>query len=156
MNAFHYLLVLTLMLTLDAAWIGGNKAMYTNAVQAIQKAPLHANMLAVVLSYAFIYVGMVCIALPAITRPERDDPSKEPRSVLETLRRSVIYAGGLGLVVYGVYNATTKALLHRYPWKVAVADTVWGSFMFTAVSFLTLVIVDACTRKKGEKCRRLE
>ena len=135
------------MLTLDAAWITGNMGMYKSAVRDIQLQPLKANILATVLSYAFIYGALVLIALPSITRPERDGNNKTMTDA-ETFKRSVIYAGGLGLVIYGVYNTTTKALLHRYPWKVCVADTLWGSVMFTMVSFLTLIVVNACVKKK--------
>jgi uncharacterized membrane protein len=133
---------LIFMLALDAVWITGNRTMYTNAVRDVQLQPLKVNVVATVLSYAFIYGAMLLIAMPAITRPNHGN--KQSMTALETLKRSAIYAGGLGLVIYGVYNMTTKALLHRYPWKVGIADTLWGTVMFTTVCFLTLVVVKAC------------
>ena len=35
-----------------------------------------------------------------------------------------------GLCIYGVYDFTTLALLKGYDWKFAVADILWGGFLF--------------------------
>lgn len=47
--------------------------------------------------------------------------------------KSVQEAGLLGAAVYAVYDFTSLAILKKYEWTMAVADTVWGSVLFAAV-----------------------
>lgn len=35
-----------------------------------------------------------------------------------------------GVAIYGVYDFTNYALLDRYDWKFAIADTLWGGLLF--------------------------
>ena len=44
----------------------------------------------------------------------------------------------LGFVVYGVYNTTNFATMNKYSLKVSIIDTVWGTILFTLVSYLTM------------------
>jgi uncharacterized membrane protein len=41
----------------------------------------------------------------------------------------------LGLAVYAVYDFTNLATLKRYDWRFAVADSIWGGVLFTAVFY---------------------
>lgn len=47
--------------------------------------------------------------------------------------KSVQEAGLLGAAVYAVYDFTSLAILKKYEWTMAVADTVWGSVLFASV-----------------------
>ena len=40
----------------------------------------------------------------------------------------------LGLVIYGVYETTSKALLSEWKWSTVLIDTIWGSIFFGLVS----------------------
>ena len=149
MNAFHYLFALLFMGTLDAAWIGGNKTMYREAVESIQAQPMQVNIPAVLLSYAVIYVALVCVALPSVLRKHSDLHFFREYSALELFKRSMKYGGSLGFLIYAVYNLTTKAILYKYPWKVCVLDTTWGTVLFTFVCFFTALITKACQAHRG-------
>ena len=140
MAPLHYVLVLVFMLAFDAVWIGSNVKFYGNAVSDIQLQPMKVNILATVLAYVFIYVTLVRIALPAVERSGKADGADRNCRQAELAKSCVIHAGGLGILVYGVYNLTTKALLTKYPWKVCALDTMWGGVMFTAVCFCTMLI----------------
>ena len=39
----------------------------------------------------------------------------------------------LGAATYAVYDFTSLAILKKYEWTMAVADTVWGSVLFASV-----------------------
>jgi len=43
-----------------------------------------------------------------------------------------------GFIVYGVYNFTNYSTLTHYTLKLAVLDTLWGTFAFGVVSALLL------------------
>lgn len=39
----------------------------------------------------------------------------------------------LGLVCYGIYDLTNRAVLENFPLKMVVVDMVWGTLLFTLV-----------------------
>ena len=41
-----------------------------------------------------------------------------------------------GLAVYAVYDFTVMAVFKDYPLYMAVADALWGAFLFTAIFWL--------------------
>lgn len=51
-------------------------------------------------------------------------------------KKSISEAFLLGFCVYGVYDATTYALLKKYSLKVAITDTLWGGTLFAIVTWL--------------------
>ena len=42
-----------------------------------------------------------------------------------------------GLIVYGVYETTTYALLKNWHIKTVIIDTLWGGVLMSAVTWLT-------------------
>ena len=40
---------------------------------------------------------------------------------------SLVYGMGVGLLAYGVFNATNYAILRDWPIKIAIIDTLWGT-----------------------------
>lgn len=42
----------------------------------------------------------------------------------------------LGLLVYGVYNGTNHAILNDWSLETSIKDTMWGVFVFGAVSWV--------------------
>jgi uncharacterized membrane protein len=48
--------------------------------------------------------------------------------------------GLLGLVIYGVYDTTTLALLRGWDTNLAIIDILWGTTLFSLTTFLTLKI----------------
>ncbi len=52
------------------------------------------------------------------------------------LRSSVIHGAFLGFLIYGVYDFTNRAILENYPTAMVVIDVIWGSALFTAVTYI--------------------
>ena len=48
--------------------------------------------------------------------------------------KSIAEAMLLGIVIYGAYELTTKALIKNWRWKTVVLDTVWGGVLFGLVT----------------------
>lgn len=50
---------------------------------------------------------------------------------------SFIRGSLFGLISYGIYNGTNYSTIHKYSWKVAMYDTLWGTLLsgFIAVLF---------------------
>jgi uncharacterized membrane protein len=54
---------------------------------------------------------------------------------LATIPTSATSAFLMGASVYGVYDMTNLATLVNYDWRFAIADTMWGGVIFTAVYY---------------------
>ena len=105
------LLTAVVLLTLDSLYIYSIGDLFTNTIKAVQHAPLRLNIGGAVACYILLITGVYYFLL--------------------LKRASLTQAFLLGLLVYGVYETTTLALLKRWPVKVAVLDTLWGATLFT-------------------------
>jgi uncharacterized membrane protein len=127
-------LVIVLIAIGDAVWIGSNMKMYRTVTEAVQKQPMVVDRSAAALAYVCLFVLLYCYALPNVRR------HIQPFSTLyDKLVASAYYGGGLGLMTYGIYNFTTKAILANYTWKVAVLDTLWGGLLATLVCLIVVL-----------------
>lgn len=122
------ILSLPILLAVDMAWIVPHLSMYTEATQAVQGgAPVEVRKVWAAASYACLWVALVAFVLPAF-----------PEGAPWTLRDLFMKATLLGLVLYGVYNFTSLALLKDYSIHVAMKDTLWGGALFTIVTWIML------------------
>ena len=78
------------------------------------------DLLAAVLCYAFLVGGLYYFII------------RERRSWKE--------AGLLGLVIYGVYETTTKAVLKNWDWFTVLIDTMWGTVLFSVSTVATYAL----------------
>ena len=52
-------------------------------------------------------------------------------------KKPVIDAFLLGIVIYGVYDATNMATIAKWTWKTVIMDTLWGGVLFAATYYIT-------------------
>jgi uncharacterized membrane protein len=82
-----------------------------------------------VLVYIFLSLGLIVFVLP-------------PSALLFGI--PVVVRGALfGLVVYGVYETTNGALLHRWPVSLMITDIVWGIFSSAITAFVVTSMLPA-------------
>ena len=55
---------------------------------------------------------------------------------VQGLNMTLFYGFFLGLVVYGVFDLTNRAIIENYPLPMVIVDMAWGSFLFTATAFI--------------------
>ncbi|MCB0378374.1 MAG: DUF2177 family protein [Bdellovibrionales bacterium] len=53
-------------------------------------------------------------------------------------RELIFKAAFLGLVVYGIFDFTNRAILAHYPWPMVILDVTWGTFVFGLTAYLSL------------------
>jgi uncharacterized membrane protein len=112
-----------LMLAMDFVWLKTNYDMYAKNTEAIQKAPMAVRRIPAVMSYLLMVLALALV----LWIPE-----------LRLFQRWLV-ASTLGLIIYGVYNATNAALLKDYDTLVALKDTLWGTFLLgTTVGIVSL------------------
>jgi uncharacterized membrane protein len=117
------------VLILDAIWLTSMKSSYNAMVQRVQHAPLTVKYIHAVASYICVVLGVVFFAVPLARA------SGYPKFLA-----AVLYGGGLGLVVYGVWNFTNLAVFKDYDLVMGMTDLTWGIVLFTLVTYVLLNI----------------
>jgi uncharacterized membrane protein len=107
MDATKFLVVMGVLLGIDMIWLftGGQYSVQMHA--RIQRAPVSFRYIAAIP----VYAAMAWLLLQAT---------------------SVRQAALLGLSAYTIYDFTSYALLNEYDLGFAVADALWGGFLFAA------------------------
>jgi len=106
-----------LLLILDGIFIYTISDMFKQQIMSVQGSPMKVNMMGAILCYLFLIGGLNYFIL----KP----------------RRSVMDAFILGIVIYGVYETTTYALLKKWSIRTVMTDTLWGGILFALTTYLT-------------------
>ncbi len=113
---------------LDAVWLGVVAApVYKAEIGSMMAA--QPDVAAAVAFYAMFLVALVYFVIKPDT----------PRA----LRARLIDAAAFGLVTYGTWDLTSKAVFKDFTWKVVAVDLIWG----VAASTLTTFVVDRVLRR---------
>jgi uncharacterized membrane protein len=92
-------------------------SVFRSQVFDVQRSPLRINIVGAILCYVFLIFGLNYFILQK--------------------RRSVFDAFLLGIVIYGVYETTSLALLRNWRLSTVVIDTLWGGILFALTTYFT-------------------
>jgi uncharacterized membrane protein len=104
---------------MDLAWIKKSYKLYNDSVNKIQNEDIQLRFMPSIIAYTLLIINVLFVLLPHTT--------------------NILHFSISGLVIYGVYNATTYAILKDYPLKVAIIDTTWGLVSHTILGILLAV-----------------
>lgn len=119
------LVIALLMLALDAAWLTARSAASSVVFAAIQGSPLSIRWPVAALCYLVMIIGLWWFAV----RPAAD------------WQAAAGNGAALGALVYGVYDLTNHATLQRFPLSYALADWIWGTFLFATVAAVAKSVI---------------
>lgn len=131
---YPYLIITFFILIIDFIWLYLNYTNYNRLVIKVQDAPISVNFIGAILSYITVIAGIFFYAIPMIKYKLKEN---NKHSVF-TL--ALMYGGGLGLIMYGIFNATNIGIFKNYEIFVAGIDTLWGITLFTISSYLFIII----------------
>lgn len=114
----------TIFLLIDSVYLMSLSGYFNALVKSIQGKKITMKMLGAVLCYLFLIIGLNIFILQN-GQYEKD------------LEKRVLYAGLLGLLVYGVYETTNYAILDKWDFKTVIIDTLWGGILFSLTTYLT-------------------
>jgi uncharacterized membrane protein len=57
-------------------------------------------------------------------------------------RRPIADAFFLGILIYGVYESTTYAILKQWKLKTLIIDTLWGGILFALTTGIVYLVSD--------------
>lgn len=121
------LLTLLLMMVLDAIWIMANISRYQGLVRDVQKSDMDVRVSGAVCAYAVMVAAVLFVVIPN---------AKRDKGTL--LKKSLKHGALIGFVIYAIFNATNYALFKNYNLITGVLDTLWGTFLFFAITFFYL------------------
>lgn len=129
MDILKIIYLTIIILFLDILWIYFNYNNYDKTVQKIQGSSIKLNMTAGILCYLLLFVSLVYYAIPMIEYQIKVNKYKKWEACL-------IYGGGLGFIIYGVYNLTTLSILKNHNWQISILDMLWGTFLYSLVTLI--------------------
>jgi uncharacterized membrane protein len=106
-----------ILLLLDSVYLTLIGKAYSQQIFNIQKLPMKLKFRGAILSYFFLIIGLNYFII--------------------SKNKSVLDAGILGTVIYGVYDATSYAVLKDWDETLAVIDTLWGGVLFASTTAIT-------------------
>lgn len=114
------LIAAVLVVVIDSVYLNSIKGYFGKQIKSVQKSPMKLDMTATILAYVFIVFGINYFIIQK--------------------RASVTDAFLLGLVIYGIYEFTNKALFNKWTYTTVAIDTVWGGILFSVVTYLTYML----------------
>ena len=115
------LMILIVMLALDSVYLYFTKSIFGQMVAKIQRTALEFKMVGAVVVYLLLAIGLYVFIV---------EPGK-----------SLWHAALFGLVIYGVYDFTSYAILKKYDLNVAIMDMVWGSVLMTGTTYIVRALM---------------
>jgi uncharacterized membrane protein len=131
-----HILLAIIIIVLDIIWLSLNKDNYNKTVRSIQGSAIKVKYLPAVLSYLLVLYSIIFIAIPAARSYIASLKKNKGNKITQSILASLIYGGGLGLVIYGIFNTTNMAIFDKYDAAIAVRDTLWGVFLYTVSTFI--------------------
>jgi len=113
--------ITVVVLALDFMYISATRNMFEVQIADVQRVALQIRPLGGILCYLLLVFGLYYFIV------------REHRPVFDAFL--------LGLVIYGVYETTSYALLKKWKWNIVLMDTLWGGILFALTTFITYKVV---------------
>jgi uncharacterized membrane protein len=123
-----------IILALDSVFLYLAKDIFARQVMLVQGTAMKVNIPSAAVCYLLIVVGLYYFVLRHIIVPNATSAAAS----VQTMRigDGIKAAFFLGVVVYGVYETTTLAILRNWSPMTAVIDTTWGGTLFALSTYL--------------------
>ena len=105
------------MLTIDGLYLQTMKTPFSDQIMKVQGSPLVLKLLPTIACYMLLVFGLNYFII--------------------SKKQSLCDAFLLGIVIYGVYDATTLALITKWSPKIAIIDTLWGGILMALTTYIT-------------------
>ncbi len=115
------------ILAMDAFWLGlVAKKFYSTHLRPIMLGQTHLIYAAI--SYFMFITGLIAYAiLPALEKSSKTHP--------------FVAGAFFGFVMYGLYNFTNLSTVKGWSLKVAIVDTLWGTFLGAMGAFIAFIMI---------------
>lgn len=121
-----YALTIIVFFAIDIFWIGfvANQMYWDNIGHL--RSP-NTNWVAAILFYTVFIAGIIYFAV-------------RPALIDGNWQTALLNGALLGFLTYCTYDLTNQATLKNWPWKVTIADIIWGILLCGSVATLSFFI----------------
>ena len=105
------------MIALDGLYLQTMKNSFSDQIIKVQGSPLVLKILPTILCYMLLVFGLNYFII--------------------SKKQSLYAAFLLGIVIYGVYDTTTYALITKWSPQLALIDTLWGGILMCTTAYIT-------------------
>jgi len=119
-NHVKLLISAIIFVVLDSIYLNLIKDYFLKQINLVQGSPIKIDFLAILLCYIFLIFGINYFIIQS--------------------NRSIQDAFILGIIIYGVYETTNKALLTKWSWLTVIMDTLWGGILFALTTYIIKMI----------------
>ena len=109
-----------LFVLIDSIYLYNTSNHFNKLIKKIQNTNITLDLYALILCYVFLVFGLYYFII------------KDNRSIFDAFL--------LGIVIYGVYETTNKAIFKSWDWFSVFIDTLWGGILFATTTYLTYKI----------------
>lgn len=119
---FNFLMLISaiVLIAIDSVYLNIMKGYFQKQVQNVQGSALQINFFGAAICYVFLILGINYFII------------KPNKSVQEAFL--------LGLVIYGVYETTSYALLKKWSLLTVFIDTLWGGILFALTTYIVNIL----------------
>ena len=117
---YEIFLISIILVVIDTGYLYSMKNFFNNQIKLVQGSDIQMNIYAAMLCYIALVYGLYYFII------------KDKRPLTDAFI--------FGIVIYAVYELTTKALLQKWSWATVVLDTLWGGILFTITTYLVYTI----------------
>ena len=105
------------MIAMDSVYLKSVGNAYSKQIQKIQGSPMKLKMIPAIICYLLLVFGLNYFII--------------------SKKLSVLDAFIFGVVIYGVYDATTYAVIEDWSPYLAVIDSIWGGILMSVTTYIT-------------------
>lgn len=113
---YKYILLALILALIDFTYLKSISKHFNTLIKRIQGSTIELDIIATLLCYLFLIFGLWYFVL------------REKKPIMDAII--------LGLVVYGVYETTSKAIIKKWDWKTVILDTLWGGILFGLTTYV--------------------
>jgi uncharacterized membrane protein len=134
MNISDLIVLAVIILALDAVFLTLFKEFFARQVMLVQGTAMKVNIPSAAVCYVLMVVGLYYFILRHIIVPNATSAAAS----VQTMRigDGIKAAFFLGILVYGVYETTTLAILSNWSPVTALVDTTWGGTLFALSTYI--------------------
>ena len=111
-----FFVILIVLLVIDSLYLYSMKGFFDDQIVKVQGSSIKLDIIAVILCYISLTFGLHYFIL------------RENKPLFDAFI--------LGIIIYAVYETTTKSLLKNWNYSTVLIDTLWGGILFALTTFV--------------------
>jgi uncharacterized membrane protein len=129
-----YIILSAIYLTIDIGYLLVVQPYYEKMIFTIQNRKMNVRKVYGFVAYVILLISIFYIGIPLMMLYKLQHPSTN------NILISLYTMGLLGFTIYGVFDMTNMCIFSQYSITHALTDWFWGTFVFTLLGYVYLML----------------